>query len=384
MHSKLEDPHSKQEGRAQETANPLCEGTRPSGRCAHKDFLIDANATKFEHGSEQKVLKGWRTSAFWRQRGYYCFTGTIKMEEWSLDWWKHHLDHYGGAPSHIATPQAHRQAVEIAHELSAILGVYDPGRSLHALAFWVCRAHAGGKPINSLAFIAEELARRCDDRDDCWLWDLPFRIPEYEAEQARKLANQAAPALEGANIKIDRRVLFSTIEIEHLAGMIKAHGWNAVVAGINHELRAGAPKLGEDYRVCGWSWFKDAIEAARQEATRPRTAPRRTSADAEYWVEQRAAIAARDAEVREAAKAAIAQLMAAGIEADERKLLYKSQIMDLGIRFGRGVAPGEVLPGAVTRWLKAPTRNKVSAWSNIGEAIRAELVEYHPRRRAAA
>jgi hypothetical protein len=368
--------HIKKEKQSQKNKPPLCERTRSQARAPAVDDS-EVVATK-DLGSEWIVLKDWRRSPFWQARAYCSFNGTAKMEEWSLAQWQHWLRYYGGCRAHLETPQAHRQAVEIAHELSATLGADDPGRTLQALAFWVCRAQAKGKRIRSHGFIAEELARRCDEGDDTWLWDLPFREPKEEVDQALKLANQAAPAMAGATIRINRRVLFSTVEIEVFVRMIRQHGWNGVVNGINHALRAGR-KLADGHSVCGWSWFDPSMDAAREDAARPKQ-PELPS----LMAQQIAAAEARRSTVRKAAEAGIAQLVAAGIDVDGRRLLYVSQLRSLGARIPHDLSPEEVLVGAVTRWLSgAPAQRKVSYWSNIGDAIREEVAEQARRRRAA-
>lgn len=362
--------------------DPLRERTRSHERGAH---VVDLNEdTTKELGPEWIVLKDWRTSKFWRERAYMHFDASkIKIEEWSLEWWRWSLDYRGGCPPHLATPQSHRQGVEIAHELSAIIDVNDPGRALQALSFWICRAHAAGKPIRSLAFIAEELARRCDDGDDGWLYDLPYREPDAEVAQALKLANEAAPALEGADIQINRRILFSTIEIEAFVRMIRQHGRNAVVNGINHALRVGQ-KPAEGRSICGWAWFNECIATA-MEAAKAKSAAEAAAAQAGRPAQFRqhpidpdlarrlAGRQVRADEIEKAARAGAALLAERGFQADQRRLLYRSQLRDLSGRLQGIGTPAETLHSAILRWAEtAPAGRKVRAWSNLGSAIREQ------------
>lgn len=241
-----------------------------SGTDDTEDFAVPAKG-KTELGPEWIVLKDWRTSMFWRDR---CDASSSDKEEegCSLEAWRRCLAWCGGAPGHVATPHAHRQVLEISHELTALLDLNgEIAVAMQALAFWICRAHAAGKTIRSLAFIAEELARRCDEGDDTWLYDIPPCIPAAEFESAAKLAKQAADALRSYGIAIDRRSLLSTQRVEMLACMIRQHTHGGVVAGINHATENGL-KPDEGRRISGWSWFDDKIVAA---VAPPKTGRRR-------------------------------------------------------------------------------------------------------------
>jgi hypothetical protein len=338
--------------------------------------------------SKVVVLKHWRTGAKWQAEFGDAYRGEPKMEEWPLDWWRGRLDRYGGAPEHLATSEAFRQAVELGHELQARLGgSVTVARVVNALAYWLAKAHEAGTTIQSLGVVALDLARRANSKDDAWVYDLPDGLPESERSQTEKLANAAVAALDKAGILINRRDLLSNVEMETLACLIRRYDYDEVVAGMNREIAARAPNLREGYSIAGWTWFDTAIKAARnerQERSRKPTKAEREAQQAAHWERQRMASLQRYAMLKEVALAAVAQLAAAGIEVDAHKLTIRSQLDALGVRFRHdaGVDPGPVLTAAVARFIADParTRTKVYAWSNLGDAIRAELAE----RRSAA
>ena len=357
--------------------------TRSHERGAHDDFL-NGNETKKELGPKWQVLSDWKASRFFQERGVYADGEPKAVMDATA--WRQWLDYYGGAPDHVAGAAAHRQALEVVHELKVAGTSAHPWLIMVALAFWICRTHAEGKPIRSLAIVAERLVRYVGNGDFGWLLNLPPRIASDEFLNASKVATEAATALKSWGIRIDEAELLCTVRVEQLAQMIRKHTRNGVVGGLNLAIdrfkAAGnlEPGLSGNEHICGWAWFESSIA----EAQKARAPQRHTAAEAErtYWAQARQASAARTADVTRAAEAAIAQLVAAGIEVEERRLLYASQLQDLGCRFGREVSPGEVLPAAVARWLNAPTRNKVSAWSNIGGAIRDEIAGLQMRRAA--
>src|SRR5262249_34536337 len=58
---------------------------------------------------------------------------------------------------------------------------------------------------------------------------------------------------------------------------------------------------------------------------------------------------------------------------DERRLLSRFQLDDLGLRLPRDLDPGDVLGAAVAAWLQWPAKDRIIKWSNLGDAIRGEL-----------
>lgn len=206
------------------------------------------------------VLKDWKTSSYWRDRGF-ASDGETKTG-FSHEDWKRCLDYYGGAPSHLYTPNAHAQALEIVQELVEISGECPIlFTAMQAFAFWVCRAVAAGKSVKSFAFIAEELARRCDDGDTSWLFDIPTRLDQSEFESAYALAQSAVKILEDGKARIHLRELLSTQRVERLAIMLRKHTHNSIISGItwciSHRM------LPEDRSwLCGWTWFENSIMEA--------------------------------------------------------------------------------------------------------------------------
>ena len=175
-------------------------------------------------------------------------------------------------PCNLTTPGAHRQALEIAHELSSAASCFVgtwiiPRMVMFALAFHVARACAQDKPIKSLGYIAEQLMRKVEDGDDCWAFDLPPRIDAKSFQTASALATQAVKALKGFDygIKIEDRHLMSTVAIEKLADLIGQYGHGSVVGGINYTTRN---KIAQDEgrMITGWGWFIPHINAAIGEA----------------------------------------------------------------------------------------------------------------------
>lgn len=178
---------------------------------------------------------------------------------------------YGGAPAHLETPHSHRQAVEIVHELTTILMTECPiDDAMRAFAFWVCRAHAQGRKINSLAFIAERLCHLAVAGDETWLYEIPHQISDQDFAPALQLAIEAANTLEDFGIHVSAAALASTQGTEALARMLRRYGYNAVVSSINHVTSnlINHHTNGESQTVVGWSWFEQFVidpKAARRE-----------------------------------------------------------------------------------------------------------------------
>lgn len=238
--------------------NPLQHATRSNERGA---LVVDLNedTTRKELGPEWITLKDWRASRFWAER-YRAFTGSISWKEWSLPYWEGRLEYYGGAPAHLHQPQAHRQVLEIAHELNALLQIDDVPRIVGVLAFWICEQHARGKPIRSLGLVAEKLARRCEDGDDSWLYDIPTRLPQAEFKEAAELAATCVDALKNYGFGVSERILLCTGEVERLALMIRKSRHDFVL-GVNHATSHGL-KPAEGHSICGWHWFDQHIRVA--------------------------------------------------------------------------------------------------------------------------
>jgi hypothetical protein len=207
------------------------------------------------------VLRDWRASPFWQGRSFQ-FTGEVKIEDWNLDWWGTEVENR--VPPHLVTPAAFRQVVEIAHELAALTPRDPhPTRHLAALAFWIAKAHYEGKPIRSLGFIAEDLARRCENGDTTWLYDYPSCLQAAEVAQARALAERLVGRLDHAGVDINRPTLLGTYEIDRLVRRAQKSSIGSIEAAIAAVIARGTkPRDGKS--IAGWHWFDDHIAAPRQ------------------------------------------------------------------------------------------------------------------------
>jgi hypothetical protein len=258
-HSKQRDSSKLKEGQKESygTSVPFGAGT------AKDDF---GKPMIREPDPERIILSTWRSAPYFRQQGF-AFDG-VAEPVMTLEEWRGIVAYYGGAPAQVATPAAHRQALEIAHELSALSRValideIRPWVAMVGLAAAICAAHARGKPIRSLGFIADSLARRVvHQEDDSWAYDLPCRIPQAEFDGVAALASDWIGRLEtwGHGISFDRRELTSTYRVEELYRLIRDYGRNNLVGGINH---AHDNKLGDGRTIMGWTWFADYIEPAK-------------------------------------------------------------------------------------------------------------------------
>jgi hypothetical protein len=182
---------------------------------------------------ERIVLASWRQADYFRWDTELYADGKAP-EAMSMEDWRRQLDFYGGAPAQVTTPQAHRQACEIAAELSARtqeLNPVSPYAAMLALASAICTAHRRGKLIYSLAFVAENLARKavCDS-DACWAFNLPRRrcdwLTDAEFDETSKTAASWAASLESLDngAHVDALSLTSTPQIEALAWEFRQHG----------------------------------------------------------------------------------------------------------------------------------------------------------------
>ena len=148
-----------------------------------------------------------------------------------------------------------------------------------------------------------------------------------------------------------------------------------------------APELEDDESICGWRFFDKWIAAAKADAKQQA----QTVAKKSDWRTNHAAFKAsraqhiaarqaRHAELQKVAEAGIVFLRERGKEVDTHRLQIRSQLDDLSNRLARNVEPIELLRASVLRWLAInPERTTVTAWSNIGWAIRDELAARQQR-----
>lgn len=339
---------------------PLTHGTRSSERGApDEDFAI--------RGVADSAIAGWISLSNWRLSPFfksYDFIADGEPEKFmDVVEWRGQLARFGGAPAHVATPGAHYQALEIAHELSCSAGVYGP-HVMTALAFWVCHAHAQGKLIRSLAFIAEPLFRTVPNDDLTRLYDLPSRVNSSDLERAAKFAGNCVDVFFPRwGFPFVEEALTSTIEIDELAQMIGQHTLEGVMNGVMFALNNTRHGLERDLPgepIYAWRWFDQHIAAAKIGAENAKMTPEQ---------QRENEVAARKVATRRAAEAGVAKLRGAGVEVDYHKLLSHSELMDLQCRFSHEISPEVILLEAIDLWLKNP-KCKVKRWANLHEAIR--------------
>lgn len=214
------------------------------------------------------VLANWRRSSFWRGRDL-CADAQPDLGNYNIAAWHQHLDAYGGAPAHMKTMHSFKQTIEVMEELSAIMGGADIGLVFRALAYWVCKAHADGRKIRSLGFIAEPLARQSDDGDYGWCYAYPSRLPDSVYQEAVSFAQKVFAACKAHGIALDNESLLSTQGIEDLGDALAQYGNNAVVAAIDH---VNLSRIGpnEGYSICRWSWFTRHIQVEEPKKGRGR------------------------------------------------------------------------------------------------------------------
>ena len=390
-HSLLKDGHRRLGTETQNTEREsLPHATLAHASRGHEDEIVNEDTTKTLGSEWIELAADWSNTPYWEEMGRCC--DKVGKEILPIAEWREWLAYFGGAPGSVATPAAHRQATEISHALSTLTGD-KPRLVMQAFAFHVCKAHAAGKIIRSFGFIVERLARKADKGDDGWIYDLPSRIEAAAFDDAADLANKGTQALESFGIGATSRELLSTFQVESLEAMIRQHGRGWVVAGINRltsrKKSAGtlAPELEDDESICGWRFFDKWIAAAKADAKQQA----QTVAKKSDWRTNHAAFKAsraqhiaarqaRHAELQKVAEAGIVFLRERGKEVDTHRLQIRSQLDDLSNRLARNVEPIELLRASVLRWLAInPERTTVTAWSNIGWAIRDELAARQQR-----
>ena len=215
------------------------------------------------------VLKNWKASSFWQNRDLNADTA-IDMERCRIENWRWYLDAYGGAPDHLKTMHSFRHAAEIATELSASMdGADDMGFIMQALAYWSCKAHADGRKIHSLGFIAEQLARQLDLDDAEWCFAYPSRLADADYRHVYEFARKAVAWAEDHGISVVDHKLLSTQGIEDLADIFRRHSQNAFVISANEMLSEGK-KPSEGCSIIRWSWFAENIRVEQPKRGRGR------------------------------------------------------------------------------------------------------------------
>ncbi len=269
-HTTLEGCTTDVSGKAQESERDLPHDTRSPERAGVAKICEESLQAKSSDnliGPEWRTLADWRASNFFRERQLF-FEDDVPATDikpvMTLTGWSEWLEWFGGAPGHLATSQAHMQALQISSELTQFEGCRAGQHSIMvALAFEICRASATGKDIRSLALIAEPLFRRSDNGDFAWVYNRPTRLGLDKFNDAYALAVEAATVLDEIKFPFDREVMFSTAQVERLYHLIHKFGRNTVVHGMNRAIK-GNHRPPEGQRACCWTWFEDEIiEASR-------------------------------------------------------------------------------------------------------------------------
>jgi hypothetical protein len=392
-HRLLEDDQRRLRTEAQETEREsLPQDMRAHERAAALVENLNEDTTKWI------ILSDWKQSSYFKSRlhdwsGLSWMTG--RPLGMTLSAWRYWLDRFGGAPGHLGTPATLMQANEAAHLIhlhskSCSVGDVSANRALIGLAFALCHAAARGSNIRSLSFVVQRLLRLTDNDDLSWAYNFPTSLPDAEFAEAFAVATSAVDRLEAGKFPFIRRDLLGTDGIEAIASRIKHYsGATAIKAGVILCSSSGR-KPADGALVIGWSYFDQEFEqCSGGSVSRQRPLPSQPAGTNKAdWQTNHAAsraqhIAAREArlaEVKKVADAAIALLCERGKEADTHRLQIRSQLDDLSSRLVRSAEPIEVLQASVLRWLSSnPERKTVTAWSNIGWAIRDELAARQQR-----
>ena len=207
------------------------------------------------------ILADWKTTKFFTENET-SHTGIVDADT-SLTAWGKLLDRYGGAPKHLQTGGALQQAAEIAHEIVASdMSGGSPVPAWHAMpaiAHAIARAHAEGKRIRSLGFIAQRLVQMARDGDLTRIHDLPVTIDRDAFAEAHELATEFVNAGRAwKQLSLHAEVLLSTVQVEALADLMKRYGRNAIVDSFDLVRRLDKWPT-ERQLICAWSWWEEAI-----------------------------------------------------------------------------------------------------------------------------
>src|SRR5689334_6219113 len=123
-----------------------------------------------------------------------------------------------------------------------------------AIAHAIASAHAQGRALRSLGFIAQRLVQMARDGNLSHIHDLSITIERAAFEDAHKLAMELVTAgRTWKQLPLQEPVLLSTTQIEMLVGLIGRYGRNGVIEGFNLVTRLGRWPSGRDGFICEWS-----------------------------------------------------------------------------------------------------------------------------------
>ncbi|HRQ25791.1 hypothetical protein [Hyphomicrobium sp.] len=273
-HREMEGRTQKKEGRTQNTEGRISHATRSSARdgCSQEDFGEEVTASLSGH-PEWIALRDWKLSAGVADRAFHANDPIDPGNYMTVSQWREWVLHFAGnVPGHLLRPAAHRQAMEIAHELKSHPegAEFSSFEIMQAVAVRVARACAEGRTIRSLGFIADSMLRQLDDEDTSSIDGRPSWYPSEEADKASELAWEAVHVFEtkAPKICLHSQKLTSTYGIEVLIGLIRKHGRELVVKGMNRALAMNRTPP-EGYVWSRWTFIDDDIQGAKEGARRP-------------------------------------------------------------------------------------------------------------------
>lgn len=263
LDSELSVHTSQSEALANETPPPA------AAACSSAGELQMPSASK-----ARPTLTDWQAAPFFRKEGRFIVPFTNERVT-SLEGWRAMVARHGGAPDHLVTPWAHRQAEHLVQQLALETTVVESNQILDAIAYWVAAETAAGRTIRSLALIGQPLAANLASGSGSRIFDRPSSLPQARYDEVSKLAAEWATSL-GKYATIDERSLTSTMRIEYLAEMLDRYGQDRVASGINRMTKPwrDAGKPGPEGRIIlGWSFFETDIAAVLAEHNAPRQGP---------------------------------------------------------------------------------------------------------------
>lgn len=270
-HRGMEEGHSIMQDRTLYSVNRLSHGTHlRAGNALKKDFE-DEEVQDFSRDPDWIALKDWRSGEWFAEREMHA-TDPPKFSDYpTIGQWEEWLTHFSSdVPGHILRPEAHRQAVEIAHEIEAHWAanyLIAKADAFHALAVWVARACEEGRSIRSFGFIAERLLRQLDDEDTSSVENRPAWYDDQDMAEAASLANQMLDELSETEIDVCRERLVSTSGLEELLAMIRQYGTGPILEGLRCSIERDH-RPGDGKRWFGWRWLNDDIANKPKRRTR--------------------------------------------------------------------------------------------------------------------
>ena len=345
----------------------LAEGTPPppASPCPSRERKISPSASK-----AKTTLVDWQAS--FRGKGDYVLPDT-RQRVTNLTGWRATVVKHGGAPSHLLTPWAWRQAEHLAQHLATETTALPVDAILDAIAYWTAEAAGRGVTIRSLGLIGLALAADLASSSGSRIFDRPSNMPQARYDEASEAAAEFAQALSKCNVDVPS--LTSTWSIEQLADMLARYGREAIVQGINRTTaswRAAGQSGPSDGRiVIGWRFFEKDIDdvAAGRAAPHPVLRSDRAAPPQAHQPQRPALGPADAATAMEAASAIIETLGDAGIACRRDLLASKFNIHYLADQL-RHVTILEDFLGAAARYAENPPDGPLKRFDRLGPSAR--------------